>query len=447
MKKWTKALVALAALGTVALVAPGADAATDVPFTDDNVTNVKIGGSDTTYLVMQNLGKAYNESEGCALNSVAIKATPPSTVPQQNRCQGATSPEGASGSLQANALKTENYDHDVVLNYFPQGSNAGRSQLCAQLNVTDPARLAQLVYIDVARSSSAPGSGFQCTVDNGAPVAAGQRVLRFIAFAKDALTWVKWTTGTGGSTAVTNLTVQQVKDIWVNCSITNWNQVGGGNAPIRVWTMIAASGSRSSWDGFVGGNSSTCIPAQYKDGNLANGERVIREHYAIPVEAATNDADAADEGNSIYPFSVGLHQNPNLAQSSILGQVNGITADETTIVGGTFPFTRLMYNVIINSGPAPVASEATRRFTNMRNWTGPANNEQLGWICKPLDSHSKSVGDTGTGIESPFASFNYASQADQALRSTGFYPLTTDVTQPRCSFSDVRVDQSAQTAI
>lgn len=447
MKRWTKALVGLTALGSVALVSPPADAATDIPFTDDNVTNVKVGGSDTTYLVMQNLGKAYNESEGCLLNSVSIKAVPPATVPQQNRCQGATTPEGVSGTLQANALKTENYDHDLVINNFPQGSNAGRAQLCAQLNVTDPNRLPQLAYIDIARSSSAPGSGFQCTVDNGAPVPAGQRVLRFIAFAKDALTWSKWTTPTGASTAVTNLTVQQVKDIWVNCTINNWSQVGGGNAPIRVWTMIAASGSRSSWDGFVGGNSSTCIPTQFKDGDLTNGERVIREHYAIPVEAAVNDPDAADEGNSIYPFSVGLHQNPALAQSSILGDVNGIVANESTIVSGTFPFTRLMYNVIINAGPSPVASEATRRFTNMRNWTGPANNEQLGWICKPLNAHSKPLGDPGVGIESPFASFNYAEQADTALRSTGFYPLTTDVTQPRCTFADYRVDQSAQTAI
>ena len=166
MKRWTKALVGVTVLGSTALLAPPANAATDIPFTDDNVTNVKIGGSDTTYLVMQNLGKAYNESEGCALNSVAIKATAPSTVPQQNRCQGATTPEGAAGALQANALKTENYDHDLVINNFPQGSNAGRAQLCAQLNVTDPARLPQLAYIDVARSSSAPGSGFQCTVDN-----------------------------------------------------------------------------------------------------------------------------------------------------------------------------------------------------------------------------------------------------------------------------------------
>lgn len=452
MKRWKKAACGLIAFGTVASLANPAGAATDVTNSDDNVTRVQISGSDTTYIVMQNLAKAYNESEGCFLNGVAtVPPITPSTIPQQNRCIGATSPEGSSGASQALAVKTENYDHDVVINFFPQGSNAGRAQLCAQLVAGDPARLVGLTPVDVARSSSAPGSGFQCTGATLAPATAvGVRVLRFIAFAKDALTWSKWTTVAGGSNGVTDLTVQQTKDIWFNCSITTWNQVGGLNSnPIIVWTMIAASGSRSSWDGFVGGNSSTCIPAQFKNGNLADGERVIREHFAQPVEAATNDPAAADEGNSIYPFSVGLHiSQPALAQNSILGNVNGIVPDEASIVAGTFPFTRLLYNVIINSGPSPVASEATRRFTTMRNWVGPVDSDKLGWICKPLGSHAKPIeGDPGIGVPSAGASFNYAGVVDTALRSTGFYPLTTDPTQPRCTFTDYRTDATTQTFV
>ena len=449
MKRWKKAACGFVALGTVASLATPAGAATDVPNTNDDVSRVQISGSDTTYLVMQNLGKAYMESEGCVLNAVAtVKPITPSTIPQQNRCAGATVPEGASGASQLSAVKTENYDHDVVINYFPQGSNAGRAQLCAQLPSADPLRLVGLQVIDIARSSSAPGSGFQCTGATLAPVAAvGTRILRFVAFAKDALTWVKWDTLAGGSDGVTDLTVQQIKDIWFNCSITTWNQVGGANSnPIIVWTMIAASGSRSTWDGFVGGNSTTCIPTAFKDGNLANGERVIREHFAQPIEAATNDPGAADEGNSISPFSVGLHNTqPALAQSSLLGNVNAIAPSEVNIVDGTFPFTRLLYNVYINAGPSPIAGDATRRFASMRNWSGPAQNEQLGWICKPLNSHAKPIeGDPGVGIATAGASFNYAGVVDNALRSTGFYPLTTDITLPRCTFTDYRTDAAAQ---
>jgi hypothetical protein len=315
--------------------------------------------------------------------------------------------------------------------------------------------------VDIARSSSGPGEGFQCTAANATVngtqlYPAGQRVLRFVAFARDALTWAKWTTGTGASTAVTNLTQAQLNSIFVTCTTTNWNQVGGGNALIRVWTAISASGSRAVWDQFVGGNSETCIPAAYKDGNQANGERVIREHFAPPVEAASGEDCSvpasvlcgADEGNSIFFFSTGVWNTSAGARSdSILGSVNGVAPTGENIIDGSFAFTRLLYNVIIQSGPSPVASESTRRFTNMRNYTGPAVDQQLGWICKPLAAHSKPIGDPGPGIASAFASFNYANQVADTLDANGFYPLTTSPTAPRCQFADYRVDQTAQTPI
>jgi hypothetical protein len=285
---------------------------------------------------------------------------------------------------------------------------------------------------------------------------AGQRVLRFVAFARDALTWSKWTTPTGASTAVTNLTQAQLNGIFVTCTITNWNQVGGGNAPIRVWTVIPAAGTRASWDTFVGGNSDTCIPAAYKDGNIANGERVIREHFAAPVEEAVGENCAvptdvlcgADEGNSIYPFGTGpWNTSPGQRQNSLLGSVNGVAPIGNNIIDGSFPFTRLLYNVFIQAGPSPRASEATRRFTNMRNYTGPQVDQDLGWLCKPEAAHSEPVGTPGAGIETPFASTDYGPQVPQTLLANGVYPLTTSETAPRCQFADFRVDQTAQTPI
>jgi ABC-type phosphate transport system substrate-binding protein len=452
----TKTLVAIACLLGVSLLAPAAHAATDVPFTDDNRTNVVTAGSDTTYFLLNDLALAYNESEGCFQTAVAAPLTPSS--PKQEQCLGASIPEGPSGSQQNNALKTENYDHDIVFNIFPQGSSAGRRQLCLQLGAPSGTRDPRVPGVQIARSSAGPAEGFQCTganatVNGNQIYPAGQRVLRFIAFAKDALTWAKWTTTTGASTAVTNLTQVQLKGIFVDCTIINWNQVGGGNSPIRVWTAIQASGSRATWDTFVGGNSENCIPAQFKDGNLSNGERVIREHFAPPVEEAVNDPDAADEGNSIFFFSTGVWSTNTGARSdSILGNVNGVAPTADNIIDGSFPFSRLLYNVIIQSGPSPVASEATRRFTNSRPYVpGQPGNlgdpQQLGWLCKPLSAHSKPIGAPGPGIESPFASINYGLQVKEIVEQNGFYPLTTDPDAQRCTFADYRVDQTAQTPI
>jgi hypothetical protein len=459
VKRLTKPLVAIACLLGVSMLAPTAHAATDVPFTDDNVSRVYTAGSDTTYFLLNDLALLYNESEGCFQTSVALPMTP--TSPRQNQCLGATTPESNATTAQNNAVRTENYDHDTVINLFPQGSSAGRRQLCAQLGAPSGTRDSRVPPVDIARSSSGPGEGFQCTganaTINGTQLyPGGQRVLRFIAFARDALTWAKWNTPTGASTAVTNLTQAQLNGIYVTCTITNWNQVGGGNAPIRVWTAISASGSRASWDTFVGGNSETCIPAAYKDGNQSNGERVIREHFAAPVEEAvgedcSNPASVlcgADEGNSILMFGTGpWNTSPGQAQNSILGSVNGVTPTGANIIDGSFPFTRLLYNVIIHSGPSPLASEATRRFTNMRNYTGPAVDQQLGWLCKPEAAHSEPLGTPGAGIETQFASVDYGPQVPQTLLANGVYPLTTSETAPRCQFADYRVDQTAQTPI
>jgi ABC-type phosphate transport system substrate-binding protein len=456
VKRLTKALVALACLLGVSLLAPTAHAATDVPFTDDNRTVVTSAGSDTTYFLLNDLALAYNESEGCFQTSVAAPLTP--TSPKQEQCLGATVPETVAAPSQANALKTENYDHDIVNNIFPQGSSAGRRQLCLQLGSPSGTRDPRVPGVQIARSSAGPAEGFQCTIAgatvNGTTIyAAGTRTLRFIAFAKDALTWAKWNTPTGASTAVATLTQAELNDIFVDCTITNWNQVGGGNATINVWTAISASGSRATWDAFVGGNSENCIPAALKDGNTANGERVIREHFAPPVEQAVNDPAAADEGNSIFFFSTGVWAtNAGARSDSLLGNVNGITPSPANVISGAFPFSRLLYNVIIQTGPSPVASEATRRFTNARNYTPGAGGalgdpQQLGWICKPLSAHSKPIGDPGPGIESPFASVNYGELKRTILENNGFYALTTDPDANRCTFSDFRVDAAAQTPI
>lgn len=259
-------------------------------------------------------------------------------------------------------------------------------------------------FIDIARSSTAPSVGFQCTVANGGEAGT---VLRFVAFARDAISWTHWNTGTGGGSTVTNLTQAQLRSIFVDCTITDWGQVGpGAGQPIVVYTTIAASSTRAAWDSFLGGSSDACIPGALKDGNPANGERVIAEHRMRLVETAQNDPGAADEGNSIYYLPVGLYNvKPKFRASSLIGDVNGVTPTEANIVSGAFPFSRNMYNVYRQAGPnSPLASGAVRRFAGMIT-SSATNGQSIGWICKAEANHSEEVDDPSpVGIQTPTAS-------------------------------------------
>jgi ABC-type phosphate transport system substrate-binding protein len=431
LKSMIKICGAGVALAALTVPFASAHAASGVPFTNSNVDKAYGAGSDTTYPLLNDLATAYNESDGCLLTTVAFPLTAAS--PKQNSCQSGT------GAALAGDNVYENYDHDVIVNYFPQGSGQGRGQLCNQKTSADggPDKDSRVPYIDFARSSAAPNASFQCTTAAGGETPS---TLRFIAFARDAISWTHWNTGTGGGGSVTNLTVAQLRDIYINCTITDWGQVGGvAGKPIIVYTALPGSGTRSTFEGFIGGgDSSTCIPAQFKDGNFANGERVEREHEMEPIEQAINDPAAADEGNSISFMSVGLHNSdPGKAGSSLIGNVNGIAPTETTIVNGTFPFGRNLYNVIRQSGVQPVASGATRRFLGMLTSTA-TNGQSVGWICKGEQYHSEQVGNSSpVGIEDPTATKDWYEVKKAAFAANGMYPLAPDAFGNRCTFQDV----------
>ncbi len=386
------------------------------PGLNDVVDKIQGYGSDTTYPLMQQLDAAFNGSLGC--NQAA--PTSPYAGEIQNTCLPfAAQPPGV--------VLNENWDHDAAISYFPQGSSAGRRQLCEQ----DVPRPGGIAITDYARSSSAPSTTPTC---GGA---AGPHTFRFVAFARDALTWVKFNTVGGGSTPVTNLTTVQLNEIFVNCDLevgdafptTYWDEgtIGGANHnPIRVWSVQSASGTRATWDGFVGGNSTLCIPAIYKDGLPANGERVIQEHNAAPVVSAVNDADAADEGNSIFYYGFGRYQVTG-GEGSILGSVNGIAPTEATIQNATFPFGRFVYNVYRQAGTGPTLAPYANGYIG-----------SSGWICKPPGQHAEPPGTPGVGIEVGAAPVDYGQLVHDVIRSQGFIPLRTDIQNVnRCDFTDV----------
>lgn len=364
-------------LGTLAAPAGAADG--------NNRTDVFFGaGSDTTYELMTRLDVLYNGTAGCATNAPSGQSTPVNGV-----CVG---PQGAP----APDIRNENYDHNIAVSYFPTGSGTGIGQLRNQ-------GLAGVNQIGYARSSRGP----QASDGQG---------LRFVAFARDALTWVSFPNVAGSNSAgVTNLTINQLKGVFVQCTIKDWRQLkdpsfvlpsgytgtAAGDQPIVVYSANGGSGTRATWDGFVGGASTTCIPGDQKDDNRANGERVIFENDAKPI------ANSADAKNAIFFYSYGRYQQ-NGGEGSVLGNIEGVTPTPATLQADAatpFPFARNVYNAyrVAASAAAPASNAAVLDYVK----------EDTGFICKVNEEHA---------ID-PLNGVNYGLLVERTIRSAGFVAI------------------------
>jgi ABC-type phosphate transport system substrate-binding protein len=273
-------------------------------------------------------------------------------------------------------ILTDNYRHDDVHGRFFLGSSNGVAQICA----ATPG-------VDYARSSRAPKS----TDCSG---------LHFVAYALDGISWEAWNiAGSGvnnGGAGQNNLsapcamhticlTQSQLKAIYISCTITNWNQVGGANVPISIYTPQAGSGTRSTFETFLGGSSTTCIPVP------------LQPSHQIP-ENSNGGIPASDQKGAIFPFSFGVWSTTvNGAGGTVLGNIDGVVTNRANIQSGAFPWDRSLYNVF---NPATAQS-------GVADYVG-----EHGWICKNLNEHA---------ISASGANFRYVVQSK--ISAAGFVPL------------------------
>lgn len=442
---WFRGVLLGAVLATSSIIPAGADP--NLPFTNDAVDQIKMTGSPVTSQLINDLAIAYMESAGCSSTDATFPLT--ATSPTQNRCK---EPAAQTGSV-----TTENYDHDTLVPYYPN-DKSGLRQLCAQR--ISPPRDPRVAYVDLVHTLSrpqtaatnvSPNDGFKCTVAAGTQAGT---VLRFVAFARDGMSWVRWVGGSRPNIA--SLRQYELFDIFVSCYITHWNQLqttyDGSFYPapagelIRVFTASPISEERAMWDGFLGGDSDNCIPNHLRDGDLSDGERVVPANDVRWVEEAPNDPAAANQGNSMFFFSVARHTHgpATLRGASILGSldtsdnasISPVAPTEPNIASGLFPYSRFVYLVYRNSGPSPIASSATRRFAQMSN---NSNDQAIGWICKPDAAHAEPLGTAGPGIEFATADIDYGLVVPGTIRNNGFVPLAPDALGRTCRFADVAV--------
>ncbi len=424
--------VALAAASALVIGSVGSAGASGPSGTNGQTETVYTAGSDTTYPAMTLIQDLYNGSPGCK-----IDASNPA-VDAYTQCLAAD-PVGT--------ITTENYDHDVVTGFYPQGSGAGIRQLTKQGQGGIP-------QVNIARSSR----------DKQASDAKG---LRFVGFAKDGVTPTNFRTipanGSQGSpaagcklgeaagsctgTSVSNLTTAQIVDIFVNCNIRDWRQlttpgftmantVGSpatpldykyndpGNLPIYTWYIQSSSGTGLTWQNYltgVGGSSPGVCPSN-NSADVAlqtaydtTAERTLFENDAQQIPT-TNDVNGRNiRSQSIWAASFGRWLTAlNERGSSSLIKVNNVQAGPGTIGNSSYPITRILWNVVPTTTadqatppPGDAVPPSTPPLSGNRNG---ATTAFVNWICASSGSH-------GTN---PFNSRNYFDEITSAVSASGF---------------------------
>lgn len=334
-------------------------------------------GSDTTWVMMGALDTLYNQSPGCLSTGGQLDGT----------CAATGNPPVAD---------TENYFHDTIAERFWIGSGGGINQVCKD-------GLAGVNKADFARSSRVP-INTDCTG------------LHFVGYARDAISWECFpgVAGSGCTSLVSgtnSLTTAQLKNIFVNCSVTNWNQIGGINKAIHVYVPQANSGTGVTWAAALG---VTLAAGQALNNCTADTAHIIGENSNAGVAAV------GDEANAIVPFSVGVYQKTygglTGSDGSSIGKINGKKPSFNLIQKGTFPVSRLLFNVICEAGGANKCGTASTAQPWVLNYAG-----ESGFLCKGENAHKNTSGDA---IVDPQTGDAYRTAPDSKGQPTGEIPAT-----------------------
>lgn len=147
---------------------------------------------------------------------------------------------------------------------------------------------------------------------------------------------------------VTGLTSEQIKDIYTG-RITNWQQVGGNNEPIKAFQRPEDSGSQAMLQKFLGDEEP--MPPITED-VIAGMGGIIQQ-----TSGYHNYKNAI--GYSFHHFTTGMNKNDKIK----LLAVDGALPDTAAIQSGAYPITSEFYAVMaerrgkLRQPPNPSASE------------------------------------------------------------------------------------------
>lgn len=144
------------------------------------------------------------------------------------------------------------------------------------------------------------------------------------------------------SSKITNLTTQQIKDIYSGTD-TNWNQVGGPSEAITVVNRPSTSGTRGTFDQYVLG------------GKIENGGTTLTQDNTGAVFQAVTSTPG-----SIGYVSTGFVTASSSASAPSPICIDGYKADATDIDSGNYKFWNIEH--AYTKGPATGAVKALLQF-------------------------------------------------------------------------------------
>jgi len=281
---------------------------------------LNVVGSDTTSNYLGAVTPGFNADAVANPQAHIVRNTPPTLAPN-------TSFNIPSDFDAAFGLGCQSFNYTNPGNLPPNGSSSGINALLADTQTC----------VDIARSSRGRGS-------EGANI-------DFWAFATDGVSWSHF-----NGAAPATLTLAQIRGIYLcdqpggNPLFTNWNQVGGANAPIIRYLAQAGSGTHSFFETKILGLSA----AQQ---NVLDDTACIGSPIAGRVqESKGNDVPAGNRPNAILPYSYGVWTaqsngfEPDTRAGAVLGSINGVAPTATSVgLTGTFFAKRFVYNVVKNT--------------------------------------------------------------------------------------------------
>ncbi len=221
------------------------------------------------------------------------------------------------------------------------GSSNGIKQLETASGTSACTSPNQTIPVDYARSSRAIGSG-DC------------KGLNVVAYAVDGVPWFHYTEVNGHATpsaAVTKMSQALLADAYAG-TLQCWNDpvvaAGSGTPtftystsgckPIVLYTAQAGSGTRNTWDSYVGTSSSTYLSTlngqsfsiQKSDGTTGTETYNSNDHVILENEDR-EIITVGDEANALFYFSYGKFN--VTCKKALCGQITGHTGVTKELLG------------------------------------------------------------------------------------------------------------------
>ena len=316
-------------------------------------------GSDTTEFVVDQFMVDFNKNH----------TTHNSTHPFLYSWDATNPGTGAVGDL----IKTKALCSKIAR---PDGSSAGITALAANQKTSSGTRFC----IDFARSSRGRAPTDPAKAKGG---------IMFVALGTDAVTYATQST----TNAPANLTTAQLAAIY-NCTDTNWNQVGGANAPIHAFLPQTGSGTRAFFLTAIGvANPGACVNSSVQE-NQGVSSALKSPNAIVPFSIAkfiaekfhsancTNSACTPVGGKVCKPaasqnrFGCDVHGTMKL--NSINGTKPTVGTGTSTKINSKFTptFVRTVYDVVrFATGTADHIPGHVERFF------ASATASTKGWIC------------------------------------------------------------------